>query len=160
MKIDNKRSRRHSAIANWLDQWSIPWRNGRQYHLLERPQGKNPERQARCLLRTAGSTCTRVTTKSPYQNPKTQSPLRQSKSRARSRRESLNGRLKKFAVLKNTFRQRLENHTLAFGAVCVTVQYRYRYHKNHGAAFRSLTDRYRAALLLSYLVVAFTSLLL
>jgi hypothetical protein len=62
-------------------------------------------------------------------NPKDPKLLRQYKSRAQSRHESLNGHLNKFAVLENTFRQSMDNHKLAFEAVCVTVQYQ----MDHGA---------------------------
>ena len=45
------------------------------------------------------------------------------KSRARARHESLNGRLKMFDCLNNTFRHSSEKHQIAFEAVCVLVQY-------------------------------------
>lgn len=45
------------------------------------------------------------------------------KSRLRARHESLNGRLKAFSILENTFRHDPENHVYAFEAVIVLVQY-------------------------------------
>ena len=45
------------------------------------------------------------------------------KSRARARHETLNGRLKMFECLNNTFRHTTEKHRMAFQAVCVLVQY-------------------------------------
>lgn len=44
------------------------------------------------------------------------------KVRARCRGESLNGRLKKFSILDNTFTHPLEKHGIAMRAVCVIVQ--------------------------------------
>ena len=48
--------------------------------------------------------------------------LQNFKSRARLRQETLNGRLKKFAALEQTFRHGLQKHKLAFEAICVIVQ--------------------------------------
>jgi hypothetical protein len=45
------------------------------------------------------------------------------KSRARCRHETLNGRLKNFKCLQDTFRHGMENHKTCFEAVCVIVQY-------------------------------------
>ena len=45
------------------------------------------------------------------------------KSRQRARHESLNGRLKDFACLENTYRHPHEKHVHVFEAVCVIVQY-------------------------------------
>jgi hypothetical protein len=46
------------------------------------------------------------------------------KSRARSRHESFNGRIKNFNVLYETYRHDIKiKHKLAFEAVVVTVQY-------------------------------------
>jgi hypothetical protein len=49
--------------------------------------------------------------------------LNKFKSRARLRQENFNGRLKKYAVLENTFRHGEAKHKLVFEAFCVTVQY-------------------------------------
>jgi hypothetical protein len=45
------------------------------------------------------------------------------KSRARCRHETLNGRLKNFKCLQDTFRHGMDNHKTCFEAVCVIVQY-------------------------------------
>lgn len=45
------------------------------------------------------------------------------KSRALSRHETFNKRIKSFGVLKNTFRSNIDYHHIAFEAVCVLVQY-------------------------------------
>ena len=45
------------------------------------------------------------------------------KSRARARHETLNGRLKMFNILSETFRHAGDKHKVAFEAVCVLVQY-------------------------------------
>lgn len=45
------------------------------------------------------------------------------KSRARTRHETFNGRLKIFSTLENTFCHSISKHKLAFEAICVTVQY-------------------------------------
>ena len=49
--------------------------------------------------------------------------LKEFKRRARDRHESMNGRIKLFAVLTDTFRHPLLKHEQAFEAVCVLVQY-------------------------------------
>ena len=50
-------------------------------------------------------------------------PLKKFKNRALSRHESLNSRLKRFDILKHTFRHEKEKHGAVFRAVCVIVQY-------------------------------------
>jgi hypothetical protein len=45
------------------------------------------------------------------------------KARAKSRHEAVNGRLKKFKVLDDTYRHEHKKHGLVFTAVCVLVQY-------------------------------------
>jgi hypothetical protein len=45
------------------------------------------------------------------------------KSRARCRHETLNGRLKNFKCLQDTFRHSMDKHKTCFEAVCVIVQY-------------------------------------
>ena len=45
------------------------------------------------------------------------------KSRLRARHESLNGRLKDFGILADTFRHGSNKHVIAFEAVAVLVQY-------------------------------------
>eukprot|EP00980_Cylindrotheca_fusiformis_P020619 scaffold7681_cov122-Cylindrotheca_fusiformis.AAC.3 len=45
------------------------------------------------------------------------------KARLRSRHEAVNGRLKKFKVLDDTYRHDPKKHEFAFTAVCVIVQY-------------------------------------
>lgn len=60
--------------------------------------------------------------------------LKRFKSRARSRHESVNGRIQEYEIVRGTFRQDKTKHELAFKAVCVTVQYQI----EHGAyLFRS-----------------------
>jgi len=56
-------------------------------------------------------------------NPLDSPELKNFKSRSRLRLETLNGRLKKYEVLNQTFRHGLEKHRLAFEAVLVTCQY-------------------------------------
>ena len=48
--------------------------------------------------------------------------LQNFKSRARLRQESLNGRLKKFGALEQTFKHGVKKHKFAFEAICVMVQ--------------------------------------
>ena len=57
--------------------------------------------------------------------PNTTDPphLKNFKSRVRQRHESLNGRLKFFKCLSETFRHGVAKHKSAFEAVAVTVQY-------------------------------------
>ena len=49
--------------------------------------------------------------------------LKNFKSRARCRHESLNGRLCNFKILQDKFRHGMKNHKIAFEAVAVIVQY-------------------------------------
>lgn len=49
--------------------------------------------------------------------------LRQFKSRARSRHESFNGRLKNFKILDDTFVYTIAKHKVVVEAICVIVQY-------------------------------------
>ena len=49
--------------------------------------------------------------------------LKSFKSRARCRHESVNGRIKNFRAMEDTFRHGKEKHKIAFEAVCVIVQY-------------------------------------
>ena len=56
-------------------------------------------------------------------NPKDPKPMRRFKSRCRLRYATLNGRLKKFAILDQTFRHSLDKHQSAFEAVSVIIQY-------------------------------------
>ena len=51
------------------------------------------------------------------------SELTKFKTRARTRHESFNGRLKFFGCLNQTFHHSWEKHQLVFEAVCVTIQY-------------------------------------
>jgi hypothetical protein len=55
--------------------------------------------------------------------------VKELKKRAKARHESVNGRLKAFGILNQTFRtpgkQRLEKHQAAFEACCVLVQMEY-----------------------------------
>ena len=48
--------------------------------------------------------------------------LQSFKSRARLRQESLNGRLKRFGALEQTFKHGVKKHKFAFEAICVMVQ--------------------------------------
>lgn len=45
------------------------------------------------------------------------------KSRLRARHETLNGRLKDYRILSDTFRYDVDNHVFVFEAVLVLVQY-------------------------------------
>lgn len=56
-------------------------------------------------------------------NPHDAKELRDFKSRARARHETLNGRLKNFQVLSGRFRHKQDNHKTVFEAICVIVQY-------------------------------------
>jgi hypothetical protein len=49
--------------------------------------------------------------------------VRQFKSRARARHETFNSRIKNFGCLDQRFRHGVENHKIAFEAVCVICQY-------------------------------------
>jgi len=49
--------------------------------------------------------------------------LKNFKSRARARHETVNGRIKNFACAAETFRHGMAKHKIAFEAVCVMVQY-------------------------------------
>lgn len=57
--------------------------------------------------------------------PSSQDPpgLRHFKSRARSRQETFNARIKFHKILDTRFRHKLEKHEIAFEACCVIVQY-------------------------------------
>lgn len=49
--------------------------------------------------------------------------LKKFKSLARSRQESVNGRIKQYACMFDEFRHGEENHASCFFAICVTIQY-------------------------------------
>jgi DDE superfamily endonuclease len=51
------------------------------------------------------------------------SSVRELKSRAKARHESFNGKLKNFAVVHDRWRHAIDDHAVAFEAVCVICQY-------------------------------------
>lgn len=55
--------------------------------------------------------------------------VRKFKSRARSRHETVNNRIKKFNCIKEQFRHGIEKHKTVFEAVCVLCQYEFEYDK-------------------------------
>jgi hypothetical protein len=65
---------------------------------------------------------TKVSTRNEFDSPR----VKELKKRAKARHESVNGRLKAFGILNQTFRtpgkQRLAKHQSAFEACCVLIQ--------------------------------------
>lgn len=58
-----------------------------------------------------------------FPNSKDSNALKKFKSLARSRHETVNGRIKAYACMFDEFRHSVEKHKLCFYAICVIIQY-------------------------------------
>ena len=105
----------HNALV-WMN---VPFPAGHQCLPRQRPQRQDP-----CWKEAIGDNGYRgedAIIGTP--NAHDEAEVRKFKSRARSRHESFNARLKAFRCLDVRFRHGIENHRIVFEAVCVICQY-------------------------------------